>query len=384
MPQQYPSNHARLSMISITYSKNLLTVTGCFTQIKKIKFSQRSKCGSYMAESDSFFEKLFSVTDGINEDTDIILYNGPIDRDGYLKITKACRKTIPAKNVLLILATFGGDPDAAYRIARALRHSYGKLTILIPRECKSAGTLLTIGATRLVMCDMGELGPLDVQLRKHDEMFESSSALDYYQALSGLQSFTKNAFKDYLLDIKSSCGFTAKTAADFSSTLTTGLFSPIFQQLDPIKLGEVQRAVQIAEKYGERLNAYDKQMSDTALSKLIAGYPSHGFVIDRKEARTLFNNVDSPNDVEYKIASLFIEKFPPRAYSNVVFNITQLKLLRRNTTDAPQQAEDKNVDEPSEQTSNTPSKERKSNIRRKSNADRAQESRQPDTSTNAE
>lgn len=338
-----------------------------------------------MAESDSFFEKLSSIADSINEDADLILYNGPIDWDGYLKITKACRKTTPARNVLLVLATFGGNPDAAYRIARALRHSYNKLTILIPRECKSAGTLLAIGATKLVMCDMGELGPLDVQLRKHDEMFESSSALDYYQALSGLQSFTKSAFKDYLMDIKSSCGITAKTAADFSAALTTGLFSPIFQQLDPIKLGEVQRAVQIAEKYGERLNDYDKPMSDAALSRLIAGYPSHSFVIDRKEAKTLFNNVESPNEIEYKIASLFIEKFPPRAYSNVVLNITQLKLLRQKPKDTlpQQQIEDENVQNSSEQSSNTPSKKRKPNLRRKGDAGRAQESRQPDTSSNA-
>ncbi|ECI3890158.1 hypothetical protein AHV09_25775 [Salmonella enterica subsp. enterica] len=182
-----------------------------------------------------------------------------------------------------------------------------------------------------------------------------------------------------------SCGITAKTAADFSAALTTGLFSPIFQQLDPIKLGEVQRAVQIAEKYGERLNDYDRSMSDDTLSRLIAGYPSHSFVIDRKEAKTLFNNVESPNEIEYKIASLFIEKCPPRAYSNIVFNITQLKLLRQKHTDTlkQQQVEDENVKDSSEQNSNTPSKKRKPNSRRKSDAGRTQESRQPDTGSNA-
>ncbi|MDY4380941.1 SDH family Clp fold serine proteinase [Pectobacterium brasiliense] len=333
-----------------------------------------------MAESDSFLEKLFNVTDGI-EGTDIILYNGPIDRNGYVKITKACRKTLPPRNVLLVLATYGGDPDAAYRIARALRHNYHELTILIPRECKSAGTLLAIGATKLVICDMGELGPLDVQLRKHDEMFESSSALDYYQALTGLQSFTKNAFKDYLLDIKSSCGITAKTAADFSAALTTGLFSSIFQQLDPIKLGEVQRAVQIAEKYGERLNSYDKPMSDDALSKLIAGYPSHGFVIDRKEAKTLFNNVDSPDENELKIASLFIERLPPRSYSNVVLNISQMKELRKLPSD---EASEPREDANDEKSQNSRSTKRKSAKSRKSDAGGTQESGQSDANPNAE
>ncbi|EMF6669810.1 SppA protein [Serratia marcescens] len=341
-----------------------------------------------MAESDSLLDKLFTLIDDSEADTDVILYNGPIDRNGYLKITKACRKTIPAKSVTLILATYGGDPDAAYRIARALRHNYHELKIIIPRECKSAGTLLAIGASKLVMCDMGELGPLDVQLRKHDEMFESSSALDYYQALSGLQSFTKNAFKDYLMDIKSSCGITAKTAADFSSTLTTGLFSPIFQQLDPIKLGEVQRAVQIAEKYGERLNAYDKPMTEDSLSKLIAGYPSHGFVIDRKEAKSLFNNVDSPNDFELKIATFFNERFPPRSYSNVVFNINQMKELRQQfVSDAiAAQREGDNAKESDEQPEKQAPRKRKRKLPapRRGNAGRTQEGGQPDAVVNPE
>ncbi|HDL7319989.1 TPA: SppA protein [Yersinia enterocolitica] len=340
-----------------------------------------------MAESDSLLDKLFTLIDGFDDGTDVILYNGPIDRNGYLKITKASRKASPARNATLILATYGGDPDAAYRIARALRHNYHELTIIIPRECKSAGTLLAIGASKLVMCDMGELGPLDVQLRKHDEMFESSSALDYYQALSGLQSFTKNAFKDYLLDIKSSCGITAKTAADFSSTLTTGLFSPIFQQLDPIKLGEVQRAVQIAEKYGERLNAYDKPMTEDSLSKLIAGYPSHGFVIDRKEAKTLFNNVDSPNDTELKISAFFNERFPPRSYSNVVFNISQMKELRQLASDElSEQKDEDNAKKHDEKPEKQTSRKRKRNptTPRGGNAGRAQESRQLDADINSE
>lgn len=340
-----------------------------------------------MAESDSLLDKLFTLVEDGEAHTDIILYNGPIDRNGYIKITKACRKSNPAKNATLILATYGGDPDAAYRIARALRHNYHELTIIVPRECKSAGTLLAIGASKLVVCDMGELGPLDVQLRKHDEMFESSSALDYYQALSGLQSFTKNAFKDYLLDIKSSCGITAKTAADFSSTLTTGLFSPIFQQLDPIKLGEVQRAVQIAEKYGERLNAYDKPMTEDSLSKLIAGYPSHGFVIDRKEAKTLFNNVNSPNDFELRIATFFNEKFPPRSFSNVVFNINQMKELRKIPSDGPNEPrEDENAKQSDEQPEKqTPRKRKRKPIApRRGDADRAQEGGQLDANANPE
>ena len=50
-----------------------------------------------------------------------------------------------------------------------------KTAYFIPRRCKSAGTLLLIGATSLIISDRGELGPLDVQLSKPDEIFEGAA-----------------------------------------------------------------------------------------------------------------------------------------------------------------------------------------------------------------
>ena len=54
--------------------------------------------------------------------------------------------------------------------------------------------------------------------------------------------------------------------------------------------------MQIAFDYGERLNIVSKSLHQNALGKLIGNYPSQGFVIDRKEAKELFNNVHSPDE----------------------------------------------------------------------------------------
>lgn len=59
-----------------------------------------------------------------------------------------------------------GDPNAGYRIGRALQHNYDDVTLLVVGPCKSAGTLIAIAANKLVIGDMGELGPLDIQLKK--------------------------------------------------------------------------------------------------------------------------------------------------------------------------------------------------------------------------
>jgi ClpP class serine protease len=97
---------------------------------------------------------------------------------------------------LLFMATHGGDPSAAYRIARAIQHAYktreqdptkrGQFSIAVDTVCKSAGTLICLGATQLFMTDDAELGPIDVQLRKPEEIGERTSGLTPVQAMDTL------------------------------------------------------------------------------------------------------------------------------------------------------------------------------------------------------
>ncbi|RZI63006.1 MAG: hypothetical protein EOP37_00605 [Rubrivivax sp.] len=47
----------------------------------------------------------------------------------------------------------------------------------------------------------------------------------------------------------------------------------------------------VALAYGQRLAEHSQNIGQEALTKLVTCYPSHSFVIDRKEARVLFRNV---------------------------------------------------------------------------------------------
>ncbi|HEY1081757.1 MAG TPA: hypothetical protein VGE29_05815, partial [Prosthecobacter sp.] len=55
---------------------------------------------------------------------DILVYAGPIARawDDYM--ISIIRRRQRRKNILLVLTTLGGDPHAAYRMARTLRDCY--------------------------------------------------------------------------------------------------------------------------------------------------------------------------------------------------------------------------------------------------------------------
>lgn len=228
---------------------------------------------------------------------DVFLYYGNISTSGYNLISSILENKSEKKDtVCLILITYGGDPDAAYRIARALNHYYQNVEILVPDVCKSAGTLLCIGAKKLIISDRGELGPLDIQLSKPDEMFESMSGLDIIQALNALEHQVLSSFRRYLVEIRGRNRLTTKMTADIAVKLVNDFIAPIAAKIDPMTLGSHQRAMQIAYAYGERLNEMSNSLQQDALTKLISNYPSHSFVIDRKESASLFNNVKKPDE----------------------------------------------------------------------------------------
>ena len=113
----------------------------------------------------------------VASDTDILMFNAPIERPRDRRIIKllSARKCRP--NLLMILVTNGGDPDAAYRISRCIQNHYDKFTVCVSGVCKSAGTLLLLGANELAFSEHGEIGPLDIQMAKKDELWESESGL---------------------------------------------------------------------------------------------------------------------------------------------------------------------------------------------------------------
>lgn len=225
---------------------------------------------------------------------DVYVYAGAISMGGYELMCERLSAGKEHDRALLVLATPGGDPHAGFRIARALQHVYGKFDVLVPRYCKSAGTLVALGAHALYLDDMSELGPLDIQVKKNDEVVGRNSGLDIIQAVNYLQNQTLIAFQTYLVGLTQDVGLSTKVASDISSKLTTGLFEPISAQIDPVRLAEMQRATEVAFEYGSRLASSGSNLKPHGLTQLVNGYPSHGFVIDRKEAKTIFNRVHKP------------------------------------------------------------------------------------------
>ena len=212
----------------------------------------------------------------------------------------------PRPSALLILVTEGGNADAAFRIARCLQERYESYSVFVTGWCKSAGTIIALGASELIVSDHGEMGPLDVQLSRKDELFETQSGLTVTSALATLHNQAFSAFENFMLDIKLRAGssITTHTAMEIASGLATGLLSGVYAQIDPMHVGEAGRANRVGKQYGEMLIAKSQNSTSKNLERLINAYSSHAFVIDRREAAELFNRVREPNTLEMELARL--------------------------------------------------------------------------------
>jgi hypothetical protein len=224
---------------------------------------------------------------------DILLFNAPIERPSDMRMIRRFESRKCRPNVFMILVTAGGDPDAAYRISRCLQNHYEKVICCVSSVCKSAGTLILLGAHELVFGEHGEIGPLDIQMAKKDDLWESESGLTVMTALNALHENAQDAFDHFLVALTTRSGgrITVRTASEVAAKLTQALYSPISEQIDPIHLGEIYRSMSIADHYGRRLISRSKNCDLSTLGSLISDYPSHGFVIDGTEASTLFKNV---------------------------------------------------------------------------------------------
>ncbi len=228
-------------------------------------------------------------------DAVVVLYNGEISEDGFFKLVTEVRRSSPAKTVLLVLVTSGGSPDVAYKCARHLQRLFKKFSVFIPSHCKSAGTLIAIGAHEVIIGPHGELGPLDVQIRDpgnlHGEMI---SGADMMSGLKALTESCAHSFTEYVAEIihRSHGDVSLRTSMEMAVTLVSNLYGPIFGQIDPNYAGQVARCMSMVWDYAMRLAITGQNIDESEIVHLVYKYSDHGFVIDSEEVKDLFRNVE--------------------------------------------------------------------------------------------
>ena len=88
-----------------------------------------------------------------------------IDENDTMPFVDLLHRVPRDREVDLLLHTAGGSIDIAEKLMWMLKRHVGsgELRVIVPEVAKSAGTVMVLGADRVVMSDMSELGPIDPQ-----------------------------------------------------------------------------------------------------------------------------------------------------------------------------------------------------------------------------
>ena len=83
----------------------------------------------------------------------------------------------PREDLHLMLGTPGGDGETALRLARQAQSRCKKLTVIVPEQAKSAGTLFVLGADHIYMGPTSDLGPVDPQFLLPDGSLAAAKSI---------------------------------------------------------------------------------------------------------------------------------------------------------------------------------------------------------------
>lgn len=231
-----------------------------------------------------------------------------IERD-HAEAVHAALDALPetVDHLWLILSSSGGSLDAAYQIGRLLQSRGKRVSAVVPRWAKSAATLVTLGCDEIVMHPLAELGPLDAQVETHrHDQVRAMSTLDAVRANDYLRVYAVDTFDKLMQLILQRSPATYASGVSMAATVLEPLIKPMYAKVDPVQLGEFDRALTLATEYGRRLmrrsyGTLSEAGRNNILTKLVKGYAAHTFVIDLEEATTLGLNVRAPSQEERKL-----------------------------------------------------------------------------------
>jgi ClpP class serine protease len=181
--------------------------------------------------------------------------------------------------IMLILYSTGGAIGSAYLIGKLCReYADKKLVVVVPRQAKSAATLICCAADEIHMGSLSELGPIDPQI-------EDLPAL-------GLKTSV-----EHIADLIKQYPHAADMFAKYLN-----------MSLKPIHLGYYERVAESAAQYAERLLKLHpdnlKQKPEQIAESLVYSYKDHSFVIDKAESVDIFGEkIIHTNTDEYNLGN---------------------------------------------------------------------------------
>ena len=190
-----------------------------------------------------------------------------IQSDDIIPFEDALRTIGDTKKGFLILNSSGGDGNTAEKLLFMCRERFTEgFTIIVPNFAKSAATMMCLGADKIMMGYLAELGPIDPQIQINDEIIPARSFID---GLELVREKVKNGDPP-------------------------SLYTAMLQKVRPEIISTCTSAIDEAECFAKNwLTKYmlkdDHDQAEKVAKWLSDGqiYKSHGKVIDWREAKNV-------------------------------------------------------------------------------------------------
>ena len=207
----------------------------------------------------------------------------------------------------LVLYTRGGDVLTPLRLVRLIREHCEKFDVVIPYRAHSAGTLIALGADRILMGEMGELAPIDPRV--------ASPFNPEDESVRGPEAGKKPRVQISVEDMRAYLAL-AREGGDLSTPEgRCEAFMELARKVHPLALGSVHRShmlIRLIAKLLLSMHMHDSQdnekqaiqhIVETLTEKLYA----HDFLISRTDAEQYVGlKVEKPSqEVESDLWALF-------------------------------------------------------------------------------
>lgn len=188
--------------------------------------------------------------------------------------------------ISLYLYTRGGNTLAAWTLVNLIRNFCKDFEVIVPFNCHSAGTLISLGANRIVMTKQATLGPIDPSVNgplnpgvpgtnnPNAKVPVSVEFVDAYlqMAKSELKITDQESLAKILIDLT--------------------------QHIHPLTLGQVYKSKSQIQMLAEKLLEHQdisKDNKKSIIKFLCSESGSHDYTIHRKEAKNLGLEIEKPD-----------------------------------------------------------------------------------------
>ena len=224
------------------------------------------------------------------------------------------------ERISLVLYTRGGDPHAARSIVNLLQTFCGDLEVIVPSKCRSAGTLLCLGANKIVMTKQATLGPIDPSV--HTDLNPPRP--------------DGNPMSRFPVNVEDVNAFIEQARDSLPHQPVDGVFDRLAQSVHPLVLGNAFRTRAQIRMLAEGLlsnHMNDKGAIGKALDFLCTESGSHDYTIGRREAREeLGLPIETPTWELYETIKGFYDDVVEELELRNAFNPLELVSPSKTTT----------------------------------------------------